>query len=111
MHHADKTSAVINGEEDPVHVRPVPVAQYPDWVIRIDAFRRDRPAPRVLIEGENSPFETVEPFGALLRRSRHDPEVQLFELGFGVPRDLNAVCHASDAGGQTPDAPASSGRP
>jgi hypothetical protein len=59
VYHADETSVVINYEEDAVHVRLPPVAQYADWLIRIDALSRDRPALRVLIEGENRPFEAV----------------------------------------------------
>ena len=61
----------------------------------------------MLIERKNGPLEAVEPFGTLVRRPRHDPEVQLFALGFRALRDLNAVCHASDASGQTLAAPAS----
>ena len=65
---------VVDGEEDAIDVRLPPVTQYPDWLIRIDALRRDGTALRVLFEGKNGPLETVEPLGALLRRPRHDPE-------------------------------------
>lgn len=53
----------------------------------------------MVIEREDRALETVEPFGALLRRPGDHPEIQLLKLGLGVPRDLNAVCHASGEAG------------
>jgi hypothetical protein len=45
----------------------------------------------VIDREEDSPFETVEPPGALLRRPFDDPPVQLLEIGFRAARNLNAV--------------------
>jgi hypothetical protein len=86
--------AVIDGEKDSVRMRSASVAGHTTRMIRIEALRRNGTSLGMLIKGENYALETVEPFVALLRRARHDPEVQLFELGFRVVRDLNAVCHA-----------------
>jgi len=55
-------------------------------------------------------FKTVEPAGALVRRPFDHPQVQVLEIGFRAARNLNAVCHACGAIGQTPAAPASYGR-
>ena len=55
---------------------------------------RDRAARRVPIERKSRALQAVEPRRSLLGSPIDDPEVQLFEIGFGVPRDLNAVCHA-----------------
>ena len=97
MQHAHHVGIVIDREEDAIRVWLPAVAQYPNWLIRIDGLRCNGTALRVLLEGKNGALETVEPFGALLRRPRHDPEVQLFELRFRVLGDLNAVCHACGA--------------
>jgi hypothetical protein len=75
VYHAHEPGSVIDGEEDAIDVRLPPVAQYSDWLIRIDALGRDGTALRMLIERENGPLEAVEPLGALLRRPRDDPEV------------------------------------
>ena len=80
--HAHEPRSVIDGEEHAIDVRLPPVAQYRDWLIRIDALMRNGTALRVLIEGKNGALETVEPSGTLLGRTRHDPQVKLFELGF-----------------------------
>jgi len=55
----------------------------------------------MLVERQDRPFEAVEPPGALLRRPRDHPEMQILELGLGVPRDLNAECHVCGEAGRT----------
>jgi hypothetical protein len=86
MYHAHEPRSVVDGEVDAIDVRLPPVAQYPDGLTQIDALWRDGTALWVLIEGQNRSLQTVEPFGALLRRPRDNPEVELFELGFRVSR-------------------------
>ena len=51
----------------------------------------------MLIEGESRSLEAVEPVCTLLRSPFDDPQVQLFKLGFRVPREINAVYHACGA--------------
>jgi hypothetical protein len=80
MQHAHDLCRIVDREEDAVGVRLPPVRQYSDRVIRIEALGRDWTALRVLIEGKNGPFETVEPPCTLLRRTIDDPQIQFLEI-------------------------------
>jgi len=51
----------------------------------------------MLIEGKNRSLEAVEPGRTLPRSPLGDPQVKLFELGFRIPCEINAVCHAYGA--------------
>src|SRR5215203_3887600 len=104
VHDAHHLRIVVNDEEYAVHVRLPAIAQDAHGLVRIDALRRDRTALRMLSEREDRALEAVEPLGALLRRSTDDPQIQLFELGLRVLRDVNAVCHACGAADRTPAA-------
>jgi hypothetical protein len=97
MHHAHDAGAVVDRKEDAVHVRLPPVAEYSNRAARVDALGCHRTPIGMLNEGQNSPLEAVEPGRTLLRSPLDDPQVQLLELGFRVPREINAVCHACDA--------------
>lgn len=105
--HAHDFSAVIDGEEDSIDMRPASVAEHANGKGRIEALRCNWTSLGMLIEGEDDALEAVEPLGALLRCSTDNPQVQFFELGLRVLRDVNAVCHACGAADRTPAAPAS----
>jgi hypothetical protein len=80
-------------------------------VVRIDALGRHRTALRMSVQREHRPLEAAKPRRALLGRALDDPQVQLFELGFRVPREINAVCHACGAADRTLAAQASCDQP
>ena len=98
MHHADDFGAVVDREEDTVHVRLSAVAENPNRIVRIDALGCNRRPIWMLVQCENRALEAVEPSRTLLRCALDHPEVQFLELGFRVLRKLNAVCHACAAG-------------
>ena len=83
----------IDPEEHPIHMSGAPIMEYAHRTLRVNTLRRDWTPSRVLIEGENGLLEAIEPRRALVWRSLDDPEIQVFDLGFGVLRQLNAVCH------------------
>jgi hypothetical protein len=90
----DDVGAFIDGEEHAIRMRTATVVENTNRLIGIEALRRPLASFWVLIERKNRLFETVEPRRALAWRSLDDPEIQLFELSFGVLGELNAVCHA-----------------
>jgi hypothetical protein len=83
----------IDREEHAVNVRAAAVVEYANRLRRVKALRRYPASFGEALKGENRMFQTVEPHRALVWRSLDDPEVQLFELSFGVLGELNAVCH------------------
>ena len=76
-----------------VNVRAAAVVEDSNWLIRVEALRRYPASLWKLLQRKDRPLQTIEPRCALVWRSLDDPEVQLFELSFGVLGELNAVCH------------------
>ena len=94
VHDPDDVGAFIDGEEHAIRMRTATVVENTNRLIGIEGLKRHPASFWVLIERKNRLFETVEPRRAQAGRSLGDPEVQLFELSFGVLGELNAICHA-----------------
>lgn len=85
VHHA---RLVIDGEEHTIDVWLPPVVQHADGRIGVEALWCDRAPFQVVCKRQDDPLETVEPLGALLRRTSHNPEIQVLELSL---RDIRVT--------------------
>jgi hypothetical protein len=94
MQHAYRPRGLVDDEKHSIHVRPSPVEQDANRLRRVETLRRDRTPLPMLVQSENGPLEPIEPGRALVGRPFDDPEIELFQVSLGRPRDLNAESHA-----------------